>query len=119
MAPETQPDQAAAETAVAYLLSESILAIRFSAAPLLPDQSIDSLVARRDQIHELADICHNLPGYLAPARRHNLIQGLRWLWTGSSGRKRRWIRSCWDRHGYDYTWLLDEEDLDVEADEDA
>src|SRR5262245_39501654 len=112
MTHETPPDQAATEAAVAYLLGESIVAIRFSAAPLLPDQSIEALIARRDQIHLLADICHDLPGYLAPDKRHHLVQELRWLWTGSSARKRRWIRSCWDRLGYDYSWLLDEEDLD-------
>jgi hypothetical protein len=109
-----EPDQAATETATAHLLYHTFLRIRYLSAPLIGDQSTEALIKRRDLIHELADICHNLPGLLDPERRHNLIGGLRYLWRTSSDGKRRWISSRWDQLGYDYSWLDDGADATEE-----
>jgi hypothetical protein len=102
--PTHQPPQAAAEEATAELLREAIIEIRFLSAPTM-HQSPKELVRGRDRIHELADLCHNLPGLLAPERRPRLTEGLRHMWRTSSARKRMWVRACWDHLGYDYSWL--------------
>jgi hypothetical protein len=102
-----QPSQAATEAAVAGLLRLALLEIRFLTAPLIEDQSNDALLKRRDQINEIADTCHNLPGLLNPEQRHQLIDLLRHNWEASSPRKRRWMRHCWDHLGYDYGWLIE------------
>ncbi|MFF5055375.1 hypothetical protein ACFY1S_19570 [Micromonospora sp. NPDC000663] len=101
------PPQEATEAAVAELLSLTFLWIRALSAHPIEDQSPETLAKRRHQIHELADICHNLPGLLHPSRRHNLAEGLRYLWRTSSQRKREWITACWDRVHYDYGWLTE------------
>jgi hypothetical protein len=100
-----EPPQVAMEEATAHLLPLAFMEIRFLASPLIEDQSLEALVKRRDQINELADICHGLPGLLGPERRHLLADGLRYRWRTSSARKRQWIRSRWDHLGYDYGWL--------------
>jgi hypothetical protein len=104
-----EPPQDATEAAVAELLRLTFLWIRALSAPLIEDQSTEALIKRRDQINEVADICHNLPGLLDPSRRHNVAAGLRYLWGPSSQRKRDWMTACWDRADYDYGWLSDSE----------
>ncbi|MGV9214936.1 hypothetical protein ACTFTM_23995 [Micromonospora sp. RB23] len=99
------PAPEATEAAVAELLGLTFLWIRALSAHPVEDQSPETLAKRRIQIHELADICHNLPGLLHPSRRHNLAAGLRYLWRTSSQRKREWMTACWDRSDYDYGWL--------------
>jgi hypothetical protein len=102
-----QPPHEATEEAAARLLYLALIGIRFLTAPLVEDQTSQALIQRRDQIHELADLCHNLPGYLAPARRAKLSNGLRYMWEAASPHQQQWIRSCWDQIGYDYRWLAD------------
>src|SRR3954453_6334137 len=114
-----EPAQAATEEAAAQLLHMAFIEIRFLAAPLVEDDSYEALIGRRDQIHELADICHNLPGLLGPQRRHRLGDGLRYMWRGASPRKQHWIRSCWDHLGYDHHWLPGTADSSVPAAERA
>jgi hypothetical protein len=72
-----EPPQGATEEAVTQLLHLAFTEVRFLTSPLAEDQSPEALIKRRDQINEMADICHNLPGYLAPERRHRLAEGLR------------------------------------------
>jgi hypothetical protein len=79
-----QPCQTTAEEATAHLLHMALIQIRFLAAPLVKDQSHEALLDRRDRIHELADICHNLPRYPGPERRHRLLDELRYTWCASS-----------------------------------
>jgi hypothetical protein len=102
--PSYQPPQAAAEEATAELLREALVEIRFLSAPT-QHQSPKELVRRRNRIHELADLCHSLPGLLAPERRPQLIEGLRYMWRTSCALKRTWVRACWDHLGYDHSWL--------------
>ena len=114
MSIEPPPLAAAAEAAeaaeaAAELLARTLIHIRYLTAPLIEDQSPEALLRRRDAVHELADICHNLPGLLTAERRHSLVQGLRWMWRTSSPRKRRWILSVWDDIGYDHRWLTKED----------
>lgn len=106
-----EPPEAVTEEAVAMLLHLAFIEIRSQTSPLTEDQSPEALAKRRDRINELADLCHNLPGYLAPGRRHRAAEGLRYVWRVSSERKRNWLRSRLDHLGYDYGWL---EALDLE-----
>ncbi len=57
-------DQEAAEAAVAHLLTESLLMIRYLAASdgdrPVPDNR------HQEQVRTLADLCHNLPAWLDP-----------------------------------------------------
>lgn len=107
-----EPPQAAMEAATAHLLYLTFLQIRYLSAPLLENQSSEALIKRREQINQLADLGHGLPGLLAPEHRQNLAEGLRYRWRTASARKRRWMTSCWDDIGYDYTWLKDEDTED-------
>ncbi|MET8264992.1 hypothetical protein ACWD8I_06665 [Micromonospora arida] len=100
-----EPPEAVTEEAVAMLLHLAFIEIRAQTSPLTEDQPPEALAKRRDRINELADLCHNLPGYLAPGRRHRAAEGLRYVWQVSSGRKRNWLRSRLDHLGYDYGWL--------------
>ncbi|MCX5121237.1 hypothetical protein OG992_29070 [Micromonospora sp. NBC_00362] len=113
------PPQEATEAAVAELLRLTFLWIRTLSARLVEDQSTEALIKRHAQIHELADICHNLPGLLDPGRRHNLAAGLRYEWRTSSQRKRDWMTACWDRADYDYGWLSEPESEQSAADSDS
>ena len=96
------PQQEAMEAAVAYLLAESFSEIRFELAPLRDDVP---LKRRIPNAWVLADLCHNLPPWLDPSRRSRIQEGVEYVWATSSALRRRWIRSCWDRIGYDYSWL--------------
>ncbi|MGW5579609.1 hypothetical protein [Micromonospora chokoriensis] len=106
-----QPPEAATQQAVAMLLHLAFMEIRLQTSPLTDDQSPEALARRAGRINELADLCHNLPGYLAPERRHRAAEGLRYVWRFSAGRRRDWLRSRLDHLGYDYSWL---DALDVE-----
>ena len=106
-----EPPEAATEEAVAMLLHLAFIEIRSQTSPSAGDQSPEALAKRCDRINELADLCHNLPGYLAPGRRRGATGGLRYVWRVSSERKRHWLRSRLDHLGYDYGWL---EALDLE-----
>ncbi|MEU8211740.1 hypothetical protein AB0B85_21370 [Micromonospora sp. NPDC049044] len=106
-----EPPEAMTEEAVAMLLHLAFIEIRFQASTLTDDQSPEGLAKRCGRIGEVADLCHNLPGYLAPERRGRAAEGLRYAWRISSGRRRSWLRSRLDHLGYDYGWL---EALDVE-----
>ncbi|MEU6072277.1 hypothetical protein [Micromonospora sp. NPDC047074] len=66
-----EPPQVVAEQAVLQLLHLAFLEIRFYTAPV-DDESLETLLKRREQINELADLCHGLPGCVAPERRHLL-----------------------------------------------
>ncbi|MGC4891216.1 hypothetical protein [Micromonospora sp. DT227] len=99
--------QEATEAAVAELLRLTFLWIRAMSAQPTEGQSTEELIKLHDQIHDLADICHNLPALLMPSRRHNLMAGLRYQWGVSAQRERDWMTACWDRVGYDYAWLSD------------
>ncbi|MFG2010771.1 hypothetical protein ACGFNF_17025 [Micromonospora sp. NPDC048868] len=101
-----RPDQAATESAVARLLSDSLLMIRFLAAQGQPTSS-DEFPGWRQQVHALADLCHNLPALLDPSWRDRVHDGVAYTWKMASPGKRDWIRQCWDAAGYDYRWLLD------------
>jgi len=105
-----EPPEAVTREAVAMLLHLAFIEIRSQTSPAIGDRSPEALAKRCDRINELADLCHNLPGYLAHGRRHRAADGLRYVWRGSSGRKRTWLRSRLDHLGYDYGWL---EALDV------
>ncbi|MGA4729604.1 hypothetical protein ACPB67_19445 [Micromonospora taraxaci] len=100
-----QPPGAATREAVAMLLHLAFMEIRLQTSPVTDDQSPEALARRRVRINELADLCHNLPGYLAPERRHRAAEGLRYVWRVSAGRRREWLRSRLDHLGYDYSWL--------------
>ncbi|GIJ13113.1 hypothetical protein ACFFMR_05265 [Micromonospora andamanensis] len=52
----------------------------------------------------IADICHQLPGLLAPQRRDRLADGLRYQWRTASATKRQWLSSRWDHQHYDHRW---------------
>jgi hypothetical protein len=106
-----EPPEAVTEQTVAMLLHLAFIEIRFQTSPANGDQSPQTLAQRRDRINELADLCHNLPAYLTPERRDRALEGLRYVWRVSSGRKRNWLRTRLDHLGYDYGWL---EALDVE-----
>ncbi|MER6592859.1 hypothetical protein ABT214_13590 [Micromonospora purpureochromogenes] len=97
-------DQEATEAAVAHLLTESLLMIRYLAAPdgerTVPGN------CRQEQVHALADLCHNLPAWLDPTRRERIHEGITFMWRTASPAKRKWVRQCWDTISYDYRWLL-------------
>jgi hypothetical protein len=99
------PPQTAMEEATVRLLHLAFLEIRFLTAVPHDDQSADAVAQRREQAHEIADICHNLPQWLDPSRRANLADGLRYQWRTSGIRQRRWLQSRWDQLGYDHRWL--------------
>ncbi|MFG1914388.1 hypothetical protein [Micromonospora sp. NPDC048898] len=100
-----EPPQVVTEQAVLQLLHLAFLEMRFYTSPMDDDRPLETLLERHRQIHELADLCHGLPGCIAPERRHLLNDNLRYLWHTSSARKRRWMRSRWDHVGYDHRWL--------------
>ncbi|GAA4263546.1 hypothetical protein [Dactylosporangium darangshiense] len=93
------------EAATADLLRLAFIEIRFLSEELHDEASPQVVAARRKQVNAIADICHGLPGLLAPQRRRHLADGLRYLWRTSNAAKRRWLRSCWDQVGYDHGWL--------------
>ena len=103
MAP-ARHDQEATEAAVAHLLTESLLMIRCLAA-LDADGAVPSN-RRQEQVHALADLCHNLPAWLGPTRREGIHEGVTYMWRTASPAKRKWVRQCWDAISYDYRWLL-------------
>src|SRR5262249_10877188 len=99
-----RPSQEATEAAVVHLLKEAMLLIRFELAPLRDD------VPDRQRMHRawiLADLCENLPPWLDPVRRSSIHEGVEYVWRTATAPRRAWIRSCWDRIGYDYGWLPD------------
>ncbi|MFG3417867.1 hypothetical protein [Micromonospora sp. NPDC048063] len=102
-----EPPQVVTEKAVLQLLHLAFLEIRLYTAPVDDDQALETLLKRRKQINELADLCHGLPGCVAPERRHLVSDNLRYLWRTSSARKQQWMRSHWDHLGYDHRWLTD------------
>ncbi|GAB4106086.1 hypothetical protein GCM10028790_51050 [Micromonospora taraxaci] len=106
-----EPPEAATQDAVAMLLHLAFMEIRLQTSPLTDEQSPEALARRVVRINELADLCHSLPGYLAPERRDRAAEGLRYVWRVSAGRRRNWLRSRLDHLGYDYGWL---DALDVE-----
>jgi hypothetical protein len=106
MQPSTPP-QAAMEEATARLLHLAFLEIRFLTAAAHEAELVDAVAQRRQQAHEIADICHNLPQWLDPSRRAELADGLRYLWRTSGPRQRRWLQARWDQLGYDHRWLTD------------
>lgn len=106
MEPGTPPP-AAMEEATAGLLHLAFLEIRLLTAVSGEGESADVVARRREQAHEIADICHNLPLWLDPSRRAGLADGLRHLWRTAGVRQRRWLRSRWDHLGYDHRWLTD------------
>ena len=63
--------------------------------------------AAMEEANVIAEICHNLPGFLDPTRRANLAEGLRYTWRTATVRNRRWLQSRWDQLGYDHRWLTD------------
>ncbi|MEV4661076.1 hypothetical protein AB0J85_03920 [Micromonospora echinofusca] len=101
-----EPPDVVTENAVLQFLHLAFLEIRFHTAPV-DDEPLETLLKRREQINELADLCHGLPGCVAPERRHLLGDNLRYLWRTSAARKQRWMRSRWDHLGYDHRWLTD------------
>jgi hypothetical protein len=108
-----EPTQIADETAVAALLKDAMVQIRFELAPLRDD------IPERRRMHNawiLADLCHNLPAWLDPSRRANIREILEYEWRKSSGPRRAWMRRCWDRIGYDYSWLPEKPGGGPEAD---
>ncbi|RNH99635.1 hypothetical protein EEZ25_21780 [Micromonospora aurantiaca] len=104
---ESYQPQAAMEAATADLLHLGFLEIRFLTAPLLEAQPADVLALRREHGNMIADICHQLPGLLAPQRRDQLADGLRYQWRTASATKRRWLSSRWDHLSYDHRWLTE------------
>lgn len=102
-----QPPQAAMEAATADLLHLGFLEIRFLTAPLLDAHSADAHDRRRERANMIADLCHQLPGLLAPQRRDQLADGLRYLWRTATATKRQWLRSRWDHLNYDHRWLTE------------
>ncbi|QDY11172.1 hypothetical protein FJK98_31865 [Micromonospora sp. HM134] len=101
------PSRAAMEAATADLLHLGFLEIRFLTAPLPETHPINAVARRRERANLIADICHQLPGLLAPQRRDQLADGLRSLWLTASTTKRRWLRSRWDHLNYDHRWLTE------------
>ncbi|MBQ1023959.1 hypothetical protein [Micromonospora sp. C95] len=57
------------EGATADLLHLGFMEIRFLTAPPLEAHPVDALARRRERANMIADICHQLPGLLAPQRR--------------------------------------------------
>ncbi len=108
-----EPPQTAMEEATAALLHLGFIEIRFLTAPPQEGQSADALARRREQANTIADICHELPGLLAPQRRHQLADGLRYRWRTASAAKRQWLRSHWDHLNYDHRWLTEADPADT------
>ncbi|MFV2113969.1 hypothetical protein ACFHW0_16740 [Micromonospora sp. LOL_025] len=106
-----EPPEAVTKRALAMLLHLAFIEIRLQTSRSNGDQSMEALAKRRDRINELADLCHNLPGYLASDQGHRAAAGLRYVWGLSSGRRRGWLRTRLDHLDYDYGWL---EALDAE-----
>ncbi|MFI5915213.1 hypothetical protein [Dactylosporangium sp. NPDC051541] len=67
------------ERATADLLRLAFVEIRFLTEDRQEDQSPEAVIRRRKRVNAIADICHNLPGLLAPGRRDRLADGLRYL----------------------------------------
>ena len=99
-----RPTQEATEAAVAHLLSEAMVLIRFELAPLRDDVPVRERMRRA---WALADLCHNLPRSLDPARRMGIHEAVEYAWRTATAPRRAWMRSCWDKFGFDYGWLPD------------
>jgi hypothetical protein len=95
----------AMEDAVAYLVGQSLVFIRFQVSLLRNERDPERLAKGHEQIWMLADVCHSLPPWMAPSRRNDIREGVRWMWDTASPTKRDWVRHCWDELGYDYRWL--------------
>ncbi|NUT04803.1 MAG: hypothetical protein HOV76_15115 [Hamadaea sp.] len=83
------------------LVANAILEIRYYAAQADPGHST--------QIHEIADVVHNLPGgILGGGERRPEPYGyhtFRYMWETASARQREWLRSQFGAIGYDYSYL--------------
>ncbi|UAB99570.1 hypothetical protein Dvina_16750 [Dactylosporangium vinaceum] len=93
------------ESATADLLRLAFVEIRFLTEDRHEDQSPEAVIRRRKRVNAIADICHNLPGLLAPDRRARLADGLRSLWNTANAVQRRWLVGNWDHLAYDHRWL--------------
>lgn len=93
------------ERATAGLLRLAFVEIRFLTEDRQEDQSPETVARRCKSVNAIADICHNLPGLLAPGRRGRLADGLRYLWSTANAAKRRWLLTNWDHLAYDHRWL--------------
>lgn len=100
-----EPAVAKTERATADLLRLAFVEIRFLTEDRQEDQSPEAVIRRRKRVNAIADICHNLPGLLAPGRPDRLADGLRYLWSTASAVKRCWLVSNWDHLAYDHWWL--------------
>src|SRR3954466_9527585 len=96
-----RPDQVAAEAAVARLLRMALLEIRIANAPRQPEQDQETLAQYRRRSWAIADLCHNLPGFLHPDRRHRIAEGIECMWQTASAPSQQWIREQWDAIGFD------------------
>ncbi|GGO13804.1 hypothetical protein [Micromonospora parathelypteridis] len=102
-----EPPDDAMEAATADLLHLGFLEIRSLTVPPPEAEPATALTRRRERASMIADICHQLPGLLAPQRRHQLADGLRYQWRTASATKREWLRSRWDHLNYDHRWLTE------------
>ncbi|MEV4518169.1 hypothetical protein AB0K00_55585 [Dactylosporangium sp. NPDC049525] len=93
------------ERATADLLRLAFVEIRFLTEDRQEDQSPEAAARRRKHANAIADICHNLPGLLAPGRRDRLADGLWYLWSTANAARRRWLVGNWDHLAYDHRWL--------------
>lgn len=103
-----QPDEpvlATMEKATVDLLRLAFIEIRYLTEDRHEDQSPAAAAVRRKRANAIADICHNLPGLLAPGGRDRLADGLRYLWGTANAAKRRWLLHNWDYLAYDHRWL--------------
>lgn len=83
------------------LLTNAILEIRYYAAQDDP--------AHLAQIHELADVVHNLPGGVLGGGERRLqpygYHTFRYMWETASPRQREWLRVQFEASGYEYSYL--------------
>lgn len=51
-----------------------------------------------ERIRLIADVCHNLPGYLRAETPGTPLEGLQYAWDNASETQRRWLRETLARH---------------------
>jgi hypothetical protein len=102
--------QAAAADASLLLVQEALVAIGAMAhlrQDLAADDDQDEPSGDyHERIRLIADVCHNLPGYLRTSSPGTSVEGLQYAWDTATATQRRWLRDTLADHGRVITDLV-------------
>jgi hypothetical protein len=101
--------QAAADASL-LLVQEALVAIRTMAYLRQDLAAGDGQDEPPGDYHErirlIADVCHNLPGYLRTSSPGTAAEGLQYVWDTASPAQRQWLRDTLAHHGLVITDLV-------------